>query len=467
MRPAAESAVCSASAKLIAYNGPGQKPDEPSSPKISAALLREALLPETESETNAPVGYAELIRSNANFRFLWFGQIISLLGDWFNLIASAALVATLTQSGFAVGSLFVVRMLAPFLTSPIAGVIADRYSRKHILIVADIARAVTVFGFLLVRRAELVWLLYTLTAIQLGIGGFFFTARNAILPDLVSRRALGAANAISSATWSVMLAVGAALGGLVSGTLGIYPAFVIDGLTFLLSAAFIARISLEAAPRPALSEKTVRRAFQEYADGLRYLRRHLDVLVIALHKAALTVFLGSTFRVVQVAIGEHVFVVGKGGGISVGLMFAVAGVGTGIGPLVTRRFIGDRHWPLRLAILAGYLAGAVGLFVTAPLVSLPVVLLGALLSGVGNGILWVFSTQLLMHLVPGHIRGRVFSTEFAFFTLTSAAGAAAVGWAIDTPLGIGGVVDWMARLVFVPAALWGLWLMVGKRSSED
>jgi NRE family putative nickel resistance protein-like MFS transporter len=83
--------------------------------------------------TQAAVSYTELLRNNRNFRFLWFGQIVSLLGDWFNLVASAALIGLLTQSGLAVGSLFVVRMLAPFVVSPIAGVVADRYNRKHIL----------------------------------------------------------------------------------------------------------------------------------------------------------------------------------------------------------------------------------------------------------------------------------------------------------------------------------------------
>ena len=77
-------------------------------------------------------GYGALVRNNPNFRKLWIGQIISLLGDWFNLIASASLIAMLTESGFAVGSLFVIRLLAPFLVSPIAGVVADYFSRKRV-----------------------------------------------------------------------------------------------------------------------------------------------------------------------------------------------------------------------------------------------------------------------------------------------------------------------------------------------
>jgi len=133
-----------------------------------------------------PVGYFDLVRTNRNFRFLWSGQVVSLLGDWFNLIASAALISHLTRSGLAVGSLFVIRMLAPFLVSPLAGVMADRYNRKTLLIIADILRGFVVLGFLTVRTPEQAWLLYVITAIQLGFSGFFFPARNAIIPNIVS-----------------------------------------------------------------------------------------------------------------------------------------------------------------------------------------------------------------------------------------------------------------------------------------
>ena len=118
--------------------------------------------------------YWHLIKSNRAFRYLWAGQIVSLTGDWFNLIASASLIATLTQSGTAVGGLFVVRMLAPFLVSPFAGVVADRYNRKAILMTTDILRCFVVLALVLVREAEDVWLIYVLTMVQSASQGFFF-----------------------------------------------------------------------------------------------------------------------------------------------------------------------------------------------------------------------------------------------------------------------------------------------------
>jgi predicted MFS family arabinose efflux permease len=301
-----------------------------------------------------------------------------------------------------------------------------------------------------------------LTAIQLGISGFFFPTRNAILPDLVPPRGLGAANAISSATWSVMLALGAALGGLVSGYWGIYPAFIIDGLTFLLSAVLLAQIKFDITPALDASDKSIAASLQQYLDGLRYLRLHRDVLVIALHKAAIALIMFSGFQVIQVAISEDIFVIGIGGGISLGLMFGINGAGTGVGPILARRFTGDRDHALRLAIVLGYFVGALGLAITGSLINFGTVLFGTLLRGVGGGIIWVFSTQLLLQSVPHQVRGRIFATEFAIFTLASAIGASLAGGLLDSSVGMSGLIWWMAGLSLFPAGLWMLWLGRGK-----
>ena len=287
------------------------------------------------------------------------------------------------------------------------------------------------------------------------------------MPDVVSGPELGAANALSSTTWSVMLALGAALGGIVSGTWGIYPAFAIDSLTFVVSAIFIVRIKYDAAVHLDASDKTVRSALHEYLDGLRYLANHLDVLVMALHKAVGALFFTSGLQVIQVVIAESIFPIGEGGGISLGLMFGIAGVGTGIGPIVARLFTGDRSPSLRVAILLGYLLSSVGLLVTAPLLNFETVLVGVLFRGIGGGMLWVFSTQLLLQSVPDLFRGRVFSTEFAIFTLMSAAGVSLVGVGLDSSLGLCGVLWWITALSVIPAALWGLWLMTEKSPASS
>jgi MFS family permease len=416
--------------------------------------------------TPQSVGYIELVSGNRNFRYLWLGQIISLFGDWFNLIASAALISSLTESGLAVGALFVIRMLAPFLVSPFAGVAADRFNRKRLLILTDLSRAAVVLGFLFVRDADQVWLIYVLTAIQLGISGIFFPTRNAILPDIVTRSELGAANALGSATWSVMLAVGAALGGVVAGEWGIHPAFAIDAATFLLSALFIYQIHYTKVGSTSDAKLNLRAVNEQYIEGLRYMWRHRDILIIALHKAAFSLTISGAFQVVQVIIAEDVYVIGEGGGTSLGLMYAVAGVGTGIGPILMRRFTGDRDRPLRIALALSYAITILGLIIMAPLIGFGGVLFGTFLRAFGGGVNWVFSTQLLLQLVSDNVRGRVFATEYAMFTLAAAISTAIGGWALDSQtLDISSIIWLMALLTLIPGVLWVIW-NVSRRRSE-
>ncbi len=399
-----------------------------------------------------PVGYGKLLRSNSNFRWLWAGQVVSLLGDWFNLIASAALVATLTESGLAVGILFTVRMLAPFVVAPIAGICADRYNRKHVLIATDMTRAILVLGFLFVRDETDIWFLYTLTMLMFAVSGFFSPARSAILPDITSQRELGTANALGAVTWSVMLAFGAAIGGLTTGLFGIHTAFIIDCLTFFVSAGLLLGVKL---PQRADSmEKNRQRSGQT---ALRYLLQHPDVLFIAMHKAAIAMLMSSGFQVAQVAIAKDYFVIGVGGALSLGLMYGVNGVGSGIGPVFARRWTGDRSNPLRISISIGYLIGSVGIAIAAPLFNLGIVLLGGFLRSIGGGIVWVFSTQLLLQRAPNEIRGRIFGTEFALFTLMGAIGTATVGALLDVSSDVRLVLWGMTGLPLIPAVLWWLW----------
>ena len=414
-------------------------------------------------------GYAELLRTNRAFRLLWFAQIASLFGDWFNTIASASLLAQLTGAGAAVGALFAIRMLGAFVASPLAGVLGDRFNRKRILIVTDLLRAAVVLGFLLVRTPGQVWLLFVLTAVQVGISGVFYPVRVAILPEVATRRMLGAANALTSVTWSTLMTVGAAAGGLFAGLFGIQAAFIVDAATYALSAVLLVRMPYtppkrSASPdgQPTRVASAVRGGLSAYADGLRYLWRQQRVLAVALQKGFLLFFF-SGFQVASVAIAGTAIAVGQGDGIALGLLFAAGGIGSGLSPVVARWLVGDDHRAMRLTMLAGYAAMIAAMALAAPLASFTLVLIGSTLRGVGGGLVWVFSTQLLLETVPEELRGRVIATEHAALTLLGAAGSA----------GVGAALEWAS----IPAALWIMaalvvaptlhWAAVGVRGAAD
>ena len=414
-----------------------------------------------QREIEKSVGYFELLRQNANFRWLWGGQVVSLLGDWFNLIASAILIAELTGSRLALGVLFTIRMLAPFFIAPLAGICADRYNRKHLLIITDLARAVIVIGFLFVRDASDIWLLYALTTLLFGVSGFFSPARSAILPDITTAQELGTANTLGAATWSVMLAVGAAIGGLTTGLFGSQTAFIIDGFTFAISAGLLFRIKL-----PGRSSATSGTPPRVKSSALRYMFQHPDILFIATHKAAISLLMSSGIQVILVEIAKNYFVIGVGGALSLGMMYCMNGIGSGIGPILARRWTGDRDKPLRVSIGIGYVIASIGIAIMAPVSALGTVLFGGFVRSVGGGITWVFSTQLLLQRAPNEIRGRIFGTEFALFTLMGGASSLITGALMDRfqlP-----VILWgMGALTLIPAVLWGLWQRHYSRTAQE
>ncbi len=208
----------------------------------------------------------------------------------------------------------------------------------------------------------------------------------------------------------------------------------------------------------------------EYVDGLRFLIKKVDLLWISLHKAAWGLLTGGIFSVLIVQLSDDVFPIGEAGGITLGLLYAIAGIGTGIGPIVARHFTGDREIPVRTAIGLSYFITSAGLIITSLLSSLNVVLLGSFIRAFGGGINWVFSTMLLFVLVPQRFRGRVLSTEFAFFTLASALGSALGGWVIDqNSITFQSILLWTGILSMIPGVLWLLWIRnrTGKTGGGD
>lgn len=374
--------------------------------------------------------YVTLVRKNYDYRNLWLSQVVSLTGDWFTVIASASLVAELSGSGLAIGGLFLARLLPPFLLGPLAGVVADRFDRRKILITSDLLRALIVLGFLQVRTAQDVWLLYLLTVLQLSVSAFFEPTRAALMPSIVHRRDLITANALDGTTWSAMLALGAALGGLATATLGISAAFVIDSLTFLLSAWFVSRVRT---PRllDAVDSKADAAGWSSFVAGMRYLWQRPQVLVVALVKASSALAFGGV-AVVEVAFAREVFPLGEGGSGTLGLIYLTIGLGTGLGPLVARRLTGDSVAAMQWAILWTYVAMAVGYFTMGWAVSLAILLVATFIRTVGTGINWVYSSSLLQITVPGHYLGRVFAFDLAMMTLASSTSTLWIGWAKDT-----------------------------------
>ena len=378
-----------------------------------------------------PVGYIELLRGNRSFRQLWLGQVVSQMGDWFNTIALYTIILNLTGSGRDVGLLLVARFVPSFLFGPLSGVIADRFSRQKIMIVSDLLRAVVVLGFLFVRSANQLWLVYVLTVFQLALSTFFEPAKTAAIPSLVSDRELVPANAISSVTWSVMLTLGAAIGGLITGWFGTDVAFILDGATYLLSAALIASIRVPKRRKRERPKLTLGSALgiTETIEGIRYVKDRPNVLALLLVKPAWG--LGGGILTLLAVFGERVFPVGDSPATGIGVLFAARGIGTAVGPIVARRMAGEGQRRMQASIGISFLIAGLFYILFGSSTSFVFALIVLGIAHCGGSILWVFSTVILQRVVVDTFRGRVFAAELAFMTFTMAASNYVTGELLD------------------------------------
>jgi len=190
-------------------------------------------------------GYIEFFSSNAKYRRLWAASVISLLGEWFNTIALFLLILEYSGSEFLLGILFSVRMILFGISQPINGLLADRLNRKSLMLWSNIAQIFLALTFLMVDGPEDMWWLISVSGIMMLFHGVYVTAERAAVPNIVDEDDLITANAIGSASWSTALCTGAMLGGVVVSQWGTDAAFVIDSLTFLLSAIILVPLIIE------------------------------------------------------------------------------------------------------------------------------------------------------------------------------------------------------------------------------
>lgn len=371
--------------------------------------------------------YIALLRERPQLRWLWLAMSVSLLGDWFNTIATVILVNRYTDSGLAVSALFLARGLPPFLIGPLAGVIADRFNRKMILVTSDLLRAGIVLGFLLVTSSGMAWLIYVLTAAQFVVSAFFEPARAAILPSLVDEGELLIANTLTNATWSAVLAFGAAIGGLVAAQFGVHIALVIDAFSFLLSAFF----SLQIVPVFRAAREAAKHAssgWHDLVDGFRYVKRNPNIGVFTLVKGAGQV---GAVDIMFALYADHIFVVGKEGAITLGVLYTCFGIGAVLGPMIGNTLGDGSERFLRRWIFIGFLMLPVGWLGFSFASFLAIAAIASLIRGMGGSINWTYSSVLLQLKTPDQYLGRVFALDFSIFTLAYALSVLVTGFLSD------------------------------------
>ncbi len=346
------------------------------------------------------------------FRLLFTGQVISNLGDWLDILAILALVIYQWRLGPGAWGAVLMALTVPIaVVGPFAGVWADRWPRRTVMLTCDLSRAAIVFG--LVWAPNIVAVVALVTAASVG-KTFFGPAQKATIRATVPDDALLAANALSRLTDDAARLIGPGLGGLLLIVAGPRAAFIVDALSFLASACFVSRLPALPAPTPA--EGARMSYWHDLREGWRHIARSrlLFVTVLGMGLCAFCIQSTDTLgAVVDRALGVTQR--------TLGATAMASGAGYVVGSLAVGQW-GKRFRPIsvsgaaRLGVGAVLIGRSVALLaqVQGPLVVAFVVVPSFFLAGVGFAAMSVANAYLLQRETPHALIGRVTATAYAW-----------------------------------------------------
>ncbi len=364
--------------------------------------------------------YKQLIQGNRNFRNLLAGQVISELGNWFNFIAGLGLIRLVSDASPTAAGIFFVCRLVPFaIASPIAGTFVDRFSRRQVMIITDLARVAVALMFVLVTSPEDLWIAYVATIMLSTFGAFFDGAKNAATPNLTGKEGLLAGTALMFSSRFLLMAIGSALGGWAAAIFGFEVAFLINAASFLISAWTVWLIPEEATRDAETGERMTQKLDKpsfttQLKEGFKYtLVNRFAFTIIVMNMIWATG--GGAINVIFERMGGVYFpsVENWNPDIGVALLWTSAGLGLAFGMLISHRtsvwldltknhssFIG---WTL---IIHGILFSLAGF--------MPTLLLFSVVSFVSRAIIGVeyaIQETLFQRSLPDYIRGRISTLE--------------------------------------------------------
>ncbi len=362
--------------------------------------MAEAVVPGSGKER--PIGFLGLMR-NRNYGLLWWGQLVSELGNRFHWVAVSLWVYSATGSAtavsFAVSSMFIGGLFVGLW----AGVIVDRFDRKKILIVSDLVRGVLVALIPELMKLD-IWLVYADLALISVATAFFRPAMFAIIPTVVSRRDILPANSFFSAMDTGADIMGPALAGILAFRYGYAPLLYFDALTFIISALCL--VGTSTSIRSEAAGTSPRQSMLAgISDGLRYVRRdrlqwQLFILIFPAY------LVGSGLNALQTPLAKGV----------IGITDAEFGTFNsvwGIGFLVASLLVGWYGTRVKRStlIVGGFFLGFASTAAMGLSSTLEMLFATAFAVGFANTLNYVGLTTLLMEQTPQAVIGRVMSTR--------------------------------------------------------
>ena len=370
------------------------------------------------------------------FALVWSGQTISSLGDGVTLTALAWQVLVLTGSGTAMGVVLIAQTLPRVLFLLLGGVVADRFSRRNVLLWSDTVRGVAVALVAVLGWLNLLalWHLIVLAAIFGLAGAFFFPAYQSIPPQLVAADYLPSANALTGMSRQMASLFGPALGATLVALSDPSAAFAIDALSFGVSAACLLGVHVPPLPKVVHDEteakpRGARGMAHDVREGLGYVLRSpwlwVTITIASLGNVGLAPMQVALPKLIKDVYGQGVWLLGA------------TGTAVAIGSVVTMMIVGQAKKLRHRGILAygGLLVSSVAVMIFGlplPHAYAPAIAIGAsVFFGAGLAIFEVIWVTTLQELVPPEKLGRVSSVDWVGSLALLPVGLALVGVLTD------------------------------------
>ncbi len=275
--------------------------------------------------------YKRLFR-NRNFMALWVGQLISFIGDYFNWLAIPIVVNRLTGSAMMVGLSVISTALPALLLGPVAGVFVDRLDRRKVMIAADLLRGLLVLFLLTIHNAGQVWVFYVIGFLNSCTSQFFFPARGAVLPLIVTdQEDWLPANGLMQIIQTVGLLAGPALAGFAIGVWGEKAAFIANSAGYFCSAVAVFSMRVpRTTPGAEPGGHLLRTVAADLREGVVYLVNNRSTLGVTICMTVAQLGMGA-INVVWVPFLQRTFGIGAAG---LGIVDSVQGAGMVFGGLL-------------------------------------------------------------------------------------------------------------------------------------
>lgn len=346
---------------------------------------------------------------NKNYLLLWQGQFVSKMGNQFFTIAAVLWIKAAFDSATIMGLFGAISGTIAILLGPVGGTIADRYSRKKIILISDLLNGIVVLvlaiaAILSPDNIELILVFLFITSIfNAIIRSFFTTAISASIPDLVPKAKLASANSLGQFSSRISSFFGMGIGGVLFTAIGAPFLFLFNGLTFIFSAISELFIKI---PQKSLKNSLYPKGNNfklDLLDGFKYIWTKKGLRILVFVSALLTFFLSPIMLLLPFFIEDFL----HAGDQWYGFIIAVFGIGALLGYFSAAflRYHGKSR--ARILIMFIILQGF-SFSILAMMRSAILVLIFAFILGIIDGYIQVNITTILQITTPSEMRGRVF-----------------------------------------------------------